>query len=176
MLISLSYGSARRRLSVGVLRARGLRLLTDAGRTFTAMQVGSEMFGHAVRPAGVCVQVSLQIHTQAVKVKRSCAVRGDANPCFDHRATLRLRPQHLDEACLKVELQQQNPVHAGDSRAAGRASGERSLTRLYMSFSQRLLSSSGRWCWGPSCSPGAHSCSTGRTWSTHRSQSSCGTG
>ncbi|XP_041672434.1 synaptotagmin-15 [Cheilinus undulatus] len=88
--ISLSYSPALQRLSVVVLRARGLQLLTDAG---------------------VCVQVSLQIHTQVVKIKRSCVVKG-VNPSFNHRMTFKLRSQHLDEACLRFELQEPNDVRS----------------------------------------------------------------
>ncbi|XP_061564105.1 synaptotagmin-15 [Cololabis saira] len=87
MQVSLSYSSSLQRLSVVVLRARGLQLHPDAG---------------------VCVQVSLQIHTRAVKVKRSCAVKGERDLFFNHRMTFKLRPQHLDEACLRFELQQLN--------------------------------------------------------------------
>ncbi|XP_041830551.1 synaptotagmin-15 [Melanotaenia boesemani] len=87
MQISLSYSSSLQRLSVVVLRARGLQLLTDAG---------------------MCVQVSLQIHTQVVKTKRSCVVKGEKDPLFNYRMTFKLRPQHLDEACLRFELQQPN--------------------------------------------------------------------
>ncbi|KAM6899173.1 synaptotagmin-15 isoform 1-T1 [Lycodopsis pacificus] len=89
--ISLSYSPSVQRLSVVVLRARGLQLLTDAG---------------------VCVQVSLQIHTQVVKMKRSCVVKSQNNPYFHHRATFKLRSQHLDEACLRFELQQPNVVRS----------------------------------------------------------------
>ncbi|KAG7507365.1 synaptotagmin-15-like isoform X2 [Solea senegalensis] len=92
--VSLSYSRTLQRLTVVVLRARGLQLLTDAG---------------------VCVQVSLQIHTQVVKVKRSCVVRRDTDPRFDHRMTFKLRSQHLDEACVSFELQQLNHV---DSESA----------------------------------------------------------
>lgn len=43
-------------------------------------------------------------------------------------------------------------------------------------LSQSLRRSWESWCWVPSCTPGAHSCSTGWTWSTHRrSRSSSGT-
>uniref|UniRef100_A0A3Q1HLW9 C2 domain-containing protein n=1 Tax=Anabas testudineus TaxID=64144 RepID=A0A3Q1HLW9_ANATE len=87
--ISLSYSPTLQRLSAVVLRAQGLQLLTDTG---------------------VCVQVSLQIHTQVVKIKHSCVVKGDNNPHFNHRMTFKLRSQHLDEACLKFELQQPNSV------------------------------------------------------------------
>ncbi|XP_036938357.1 synaptotagmin-15 isoform X1 [Acanthopagrus latus] len=89
--ISLSYSPSLQRLSVVVLRARGLQLLTDAG---------------------VCVQVSLQIHTQAVKIKRSSVVKGESDTHFSYRMTFKLRPQHLDEACLRFELQQPQDVRS----------------------------------------------------------------
>ncbi|XP_047232600.1 synaptotagmin-15 [Girardinichthys multiradiatus] len=85
--ISLSYSSSLQRLSVVVLRARGLQLVTEAG---------------------VCVQVSLQIHTQMVKTKRSCVMKGEQDPIFNYRMTFKLRPQHLDDACLRFQLQQPN--------------------------------------------------------------------
>ncbi|XP_044033739.1 synaptotagmin-15 isoform X2 [Siniperca chuatsi] len=89
--ISLSYSPTLQCLSVVVLKARGLQLLTDTG---------------------VCVQVSLQIHTQVAKIKRSCVLKGDSDPCFNHRMTFKLRSQHLDEACLRFELQQPNYVRS----------------------------------------------------------------
>ncbi|KAM9831207.1 synaptotagmin-15 [Neosynchiropus ocellatus] len=89
VLVSLSYSPSLQRLSVVALRARGLQLLSDAG---------------------VCVQVSLRIHTQVVKVKCSGVVKADGDPHFNHRMTFKLRVQHLDEACLRFELQQVNEV------------------------------------------------------------------
>uniref|UniRef100_A0A3P8SID6 Synaptotagmin XV n=1 Tax=Amphiprion percula TaxID=161767 RepID=A0A3P8SID6_AMPPE len=92
VLISLSYSSSLQRLSVVILRARGLQLLTDSG---------------------VCVQVSLQVHARVVKVKVSCVVKAESDPYFNHRMTFKLRPQHLDEACLRFELQQPSNVRSG---------------------------------------------------------------
>ncbi|KAM9336931.1 synaptotagmin-15 [Symphorus nematophorus] len=89
--VSLCYSPTLQRLSVVVLRARGLQLHTDAG---------------------VCVQVSLQIHTQVVKTKRSGVVKAENDPYFSHRMTFKLRSQHLDEACLRFELQQPNDVRS----------------------------------------------------------------
>lgn len=66
--------------------------------------------------SGVCVQVSLQIHAQVVKMKRSCEVKADSDPCFSYRMTFKLRSQHLDEACLRFELQQPSNVQSGDRR------------------------------------------------------------
>uniref|UniRef100_A0A3P8W0L9 Synaptotagmin XV n=1 Tax=Cynoglossus semilaevis TaxID=244447 RepID=A0A3P8W0L9_CYNSE len=88
--VSLSYSPTQQRLSVGVLGTRGLQVLTDTG---------------------VCVQVSLQIHTQVVKMKRSSVVKGENDPCFDHRMAFKLRSQHLDEACLRFELQQPHYIN-----------------------------------------------------------------
>ncbi|XP_017291616.1 synaptotagmin-15 [Kryptolebias marmoratus] len=85
--ISLSYSPSLQRLSVVVLKARGLQLLTDAG---------------------VCVQVSLQTHAQVVKTKRSCEMTAEQDPVFNHRMTFKLRLQNLDESCLRFELQQPN--------------------------------------------------------------------
>ncbi|XP_056286395.1 synaptotagmin-15 [Pseudoliparis swirei] len=89
--VSLSYSPSLQRLSVLVLKARGLQRLTDAG---------------------VCVQVSLQIHTQVVKMKRSCVVKSQNDPYFHHRVTFKLRSQHLDEACLRFELQEPHAVRS----------------------------------------------------------------
>lgn len=63
---------------------------------------------------GVCVQVSLQIHTQVVKMKRSCVVKSQNDPYFHHRVTFKLRSQHLDEACLRFELQEPHAVRSGE--------------------------------------------------------------
>lgn len=115
MQISLCYSPALQRLSVVVLRARGLQLLPDAGMStlrrlrhrYNSYNIGRVCW------AGVCVQVSLQIHSQVVKSKRSCVVKGEGEPSFSHRTTFKLRPQHLEEACLRVELQQPSSVHSG---------------------------------------------------------------
>lgn len=80
--------------------------------------------------AGVCVQVSLQIRAQAVKVKRSGVVSGGGEPCFSHRMTFRLRPRRLDRACLRFELLQPGGV----------GSGERSRPRTHTSASTRSKS------------------------------------
>ncbi|KAM7370504.1 hypothetical protein PAMP_010045 [Pampus punctatissimus] len=94
--VSLSYSPSLQRLSVVVLRARGLQLLSDAG---------------------VCVQVSLQTHAQVVKIKRSCVVKSETDHYFNHRMTFKLRPRHLDEACLRFELQQPDDVGSDERRA-----------------------------------------------------------
>uniref|UniRef100_H2MX05 Synaptotagmin XV n=1 Tax=Oryzias latipes TaxID=8090 RepID=H2MX05_ORYLA len=89
--ISLCYSSSQQRLSVGVLRARGLQLLTDAG---------------------VCVKVGLQLHSRVIKTKRSCEVNEGPDPFFNYKTTFKLKLQHLDEACLRFEIQQPNKSHS----------------------------------------------------------------
>lgn len=59
------------------------------------------------------MQVSLRIHTQVVKIKCSCVVKSENDPYFSHRMTFKLRSQHLDEACLRFELQQPNDSRSG---------------------------------------------------------------
>lgn len=62
---------------------------------------------------GVCVQVSLQLHTRVMKTKRSCEVKEGPDPFFNYKMTFKLKPQHLDEACLRFEMQQPNKSHSG---------------------------------------------------------------
>lgn len=57
----------------------------------------------------------MQIHTQVVKMKRSCVVKGERDPCFSHRMTFKLRSRHLDEACLRFELHQPRSIHSGET-------------------------------------------------------------
>lgn len=57
--------------------------------------------------------MSLQTHAQAVKTKRSCVVTGGQEHLFDYRVTFKLRPQSLDESCLKFELQQPKDNSSG---------------------------------------------------------------
>ncbi|XP_051522620.1 synaptotagmin-15 isoform X1 [Myxocyprinus asiaticus] len=92
--VSLNYNQSLLRLTVVVLRARGL-------------QCGSD--------AGVCAQVSLKIHTQVVRNKWTAVAKGN-NPSFNERLTFRLLPMQLDTACLTLQLQQpttEEPVLLG---------------------------------------------------------------
>lgn len=118
MLISLGYSPSLQRLSVAVLRARGLQPLADAGKNPSYVSGAAVPRAGNAAPVcspGVCVQVSLQIHAQVVKMKRSCVVKGENEPCFSHRMSFKLRPQHLDEACLRFELQRPNDVRSGET-------------------------------------------------------------
>uniref|UniRef100_A0A4W5NBB6 Synaptotagmin XV n=1 Tax=Hucho hucho TaxID=62062 RepID=A0A4W5NBB6_9TELE len=81
--VSLNYSPSLQRLTVVILRARSLQIHTDTG---------------------VCFQVSLQIHTQVVKSRRTPVVSGGADPGFNHKMTFKLRPSQLDQACLSLEL------------------------------------------------------------------------
>ncbi|CAG5904217.1 unnamed protein product [Menidia menidia] len=103
MLISLSYSSSLQRLSVVVLKARGLQLLTGAGMSSMRCELVDE-----TPPTGPSLRVVTQHLARAPQIKRSCVVRSEAEPVFNHRMTFKLRPQHLDEACLRFELQQPN--------------------------------------------------------------------
>ncbi|CAL8301033.1 unnamed protein product [Lota lota] len=97
--VSLNYNPSQQRLTLVVLRARGLQLLRDTG---------------------VFAQVSLQRHTQVVKTKRSSLVKcGGADPYLNHRMTFKLRPQHLDEACVRLELKQPHPMSPECSAVLG---------------------------------------------------------
>ncbi|KAM9462726.1 synaptotagmin-15 isoform 2-T2 [Clarias gariepinus] len=82
--VSLNYSNSLQRLTVVVLRARGLQCPSNAD---------------------VSVQVSLQIHTQVVKTKWTPVTRG-SNPTFNEKLTFRLLPLQLDAACLSLEVQQ----------------------------------------------------------------------
>ncbi|KAJ8365401.1 hypothetical protein SKAU_G00142320 [Synaphobranchus kaupii] len=93
--VSLNYSVPLQRLTVVVLRARGLQTSCDAG---------------------VCVQVTLQLRTQIVKSKKTAVARGGADPTFNRRLTFRLRRPQLDESCLCLELLQTAP---GDPRSLG---------------------------------------------------------
>ncbi|KAI5103382.1 synaptotagmin-15 isoform X1, partial [Silurus meridionalis] len=82
--VSLNYNQSLQRLTVVVLRARGLQCPSNAG---------------------VSVQVSLQIHTQVVKTKCTPETRG-STPTFNEKLTFRLLPVQLDAACICLEVQQ----------------------------------------------------------------------
>lgn len=64
-------------------------------------------------PLGVCVQVGLQLHSRVIKRKRSCEVNEGPDPFFNYKTTFKLKLQHLDEACLRFEIQQPKKSHSG---------------------------------------------------------------
>ncbi|XP_061666764.1 synaptotagmin-15 isoform X2 [Syngnathoides biaculeatus] len=87
VLVSLCYSPTAQRLSVEVPNARGLQPLTATG---------------------VCVRATLQIHTQAVKMKSSGVVSADGDPAFELKTSFKLREEHVDEACLRLEVRRQS--------------------------------------------------------------------
>lgn len=82
----LSYNDCLSRLTVVVLRAKGLRLQGD--RSFVS----------------VFVKVSLMNHNKFVKCKRTSAVLGSANPVYSETFSFKAEPTELDTAslCLTV--------------------------------------------------------------------------
>ncbi|KAM5241375.1 synaptotagmin-15 isoform 1-T1 [Hipposideros larvatus] len=82
----LSYNDCLSRLTVVVLRAKGLRLQED--RSFVS----------------VFVKVSLMNHNKFVKCKRTSAVLGSANPVYSETFSFKAEPTELDTAslCLTV--------------------------------------------------------------------------
>ncbi|XP_056089706.1 synaptotagmin-15 [Rhinichthys klamathensis goyatoka] len=92
--VSLNYNQSLHRLTVVVLRARGLQCSSDAG---------------------VCAQVSLKMHNQVVRNKWTSVAKGN-DPSFNERLTFRLLPIQLDTAFLTLQLQQpstKDPVSLG---------------------------------------------------------------
>ncbi|XP_017551605.1 synaptotagmin-15 isoform X2 [Pygocentrus nattereri] len=103
--VSLNYNQSLQRLTVVVLRARGLQCSSNTG---------------------VCVQVSLQIHTQVVKMKWTSVARG-SEPTFNEKLTFRLHPRQLDATCLSLELQQPATEEPAEYRQTTSVTAPRSL-------------------------------------------------
>ncbi|XP_054609455.1 synaptotagmin-15 isoform X3 [Dunckerocampus dactyliophorus] len=90
MLVSLCYSPSLQRLSVEVVRARGLQLLTDSGGKSSGCHVNPDNLDH------LCV---LQV----------CVCR----------MTFKLRAEHMDEACLQFVVQQPHDIHSEPSIPLG---------------------------------------------------------
>ncbi|XP_041939877.1 synaptotagmin-15 [Alosa sapidissima] len=86
--VSLNYNAQLQRLTVVVLRARGLPLQAEAG---------------------VCVQVSLQLHMQVVRTKKTALARG-SEPTFNEKLTFKLLPPQMDEASLSLQVQRASAI------------------------------------------------------------------
>ncbi|XP_042559303.1 synaptotagmin-15 [Clupea harengus] len=86
--VSLNYNAQLQRLTVVVLRARGLPLQAEAG---------------------VCVQVCLRLHTLVVRAKRTALATG-SDPAFNDKLTFKLLPPQLDDASLSLEVQRPSAV------------------------------------------------------------------
>uniref|UniRef100_W5LB04 Synaptotagmin XV n=2 Tax=Astyanax mexicanus TaxID=7994 RepID=W5LB04_ASTMX len=103
--VSLNYNQSLQRLTVVVLRARGLQCSSNAG---------------------VCVQVSLQIHTQVVKTKWTSVAKG-SEPIFNEKLTFRLHPRQLDTTCLSLEVQQPATEEPSECQPTPRTTAPMSL-------------------------------------------------
>nr|XP_019571674.1 PREDICTED: synaptotagmin-15 isoform X1 [Rhinolophus sinicus] len=84
----LSYNDCLSRLTVVVLRAKGLQLQED--RTFVS----------------VFVKVSLMNHNKFVKCKRTSAVLGSVNPVYNETFSFKAEPTELDTASLCLTVMQ----------------------------------------------------------------------
>lgn len=62
------------------------------------------------------MRASLQIHTQVIKIKSSEVVKADGEPAFEFRTSFKLRVEHMDESCLRLEVRRQTDhFPSGDS-------------------------------------------------------------
>ncbi|KAF0872744.1 SYT15 protein, partial [Crocuta crocuta] len=84
----LSYNDCLHRLTVVVLRAKGLQLQEDT--SFVSM----------------FVKVSLMNHNKFVKCKKTSAVLGSANPVYSETFSFRADPAELDTASLSLTVLQ----------------------------------------------------------------------
>ncbi|XP_077206695.1 synaptotagmin-15-like [Paroedura picta] len=83
---SLSYNDYLGRLTVVVLRARGLRVQNDK------------------QAAGVFVQVSLMNHNQFIKSKRTSPVLGSSDPLYNETFSFKVDQIELDSASLSLSV------------------------------------------------------------------------
>ncbi|XP_059889460.1 LOW QUALITY PROTEIN: synaptotagmin-15-like [Delphinus delphis] len=97
----LSYNDCLNRLTVIVLRAKGLRLLQDDA-SFVS----------------VLVKVSLMNHNKFVKCKKTSAVLGSANPVYSETFSFKADPAELDTASLSLAVLQR--AEGDRSRELGR--------------------------------------------------------
>ncbi|KAJ8795131.1 hypothetical protein J1605_018718 [Eschrichtius robustus] len=96
----LSYNDCLNRLTVIVLRAKGLRLQEDT--SFVS----------------VLVKVSLMNHNKFVKCKKTLAVLGSANPVYSETFSFKADPAELDTASLSLTVLQR--AEGDRSRELGR--------------------------------------------------------
>ncbi|ETE69023.1 Synaptotagmin-15 [Ophiophagus hannah] len=85
---SLSYNDYLARLTVVVLRARGLKLQNERNST------------------GVCVRVSLMSHSQLIKSKRTTAILGSSNPLYNETFSFKVDQPELDATSLSLSVLQ----------------------------------------------------------------------
>ncbi|XP_037661284.1 synaptotagmin-15-like isoform X2 [Choloepus didactylus] len=92
---SLSYNNYLSRLTVVVLRARGLRFHEDKSIV------------------SVFVKVSLMNHNKFVKCKKTSAVLGSANPVYNETFSFKAEPAELDTASLSLTVLQSSEGDKG---------------------------------------------------------------
>ncbi|XP_058155417.1 synaptotagmin-15 isoform X3 [Dasypus novemcinctus] len=92
---SLSYNDYLNRLTVVVLRAKGLRFQEDRAIV------------------GVFVKVSLMNHNKFVKCKKTSAVLGSANPVYNETFSFKAEPAELDTASLSLTVLQSSEGDKG---------------------------------------------------------------
>ncbi|XP_044896186.1 synaptotagmin-15 isoform X1 [Felis catus] len=125
----LGYNNCLRRLTVVVLRAKGLQLQEDTSFVMAVSNGGPGTQGgprppsqtshrpeagprpllpaHSLHcPAGVCVKVSLMNHNKFVKCKKTSAVLGSANPVYSETFSFKADPAELDTASLSLTVLQ----------------------------------------------------------------------
>ncbi|XP_013929591.1 PREDICTED: synaptotagmin-15-like, partial [Thamnophis sirtalis] len=83
---SLSYNDYLARLTVVVLRARGLKLQNERNST------------------GVCVRVSLMNHNQLIKSKRTTVIIGSSNPLYNETFSFKVDQLQLDATSLSLSV------------------------------------------------------------------------
>ncbi|XP_039199320.1 synaptotagmin-15-like isoform X1 [Crotalus tigris] len=85
---SLSYNDYLARLTVVVLRARGLKVQKERNGI------------------GVCVRVSLMNHNQLIKSKRTTAIIGSSNPLYNETFSFKVDQLDLDATSLNLSVLQ----------------------------------------------------------------------
>ncbi|XP_012861764.1 synaptotagmin-15 [Echinops telfairi] len=96
----LSYNNYLSRLTVVVLRARGLQFREDRS------------------VVSILVKVSLMNHNKFVKCKKTSAVLGSAHPVYNETFSFKVEPAELDTASLSLTVLQSAGAH--ESRELGR--------------------------------------------------------
>ncbi|XP_053307218.1 synaptotagmin-15 [Spea bombifrons] len=86
---SLSYNDYLGRLTVVVLRAKGLQFQEERGAICSAF-----------------IKVSLMNHNKFIKCKKTAVVRGTPNPVYNETFSFKLEPKELDTASLSLAVLQ----------------------------------------------------------------------
>ncbi|EDL24872.1 mCG4597, partial [Mus musculus] len=109
----LSYNDYLSRLTVVVLRAKGLQLQEDRSVVSESPPILKKV------PPSVFVKVSLMNHNKFVKCKRTSAVLGSVNPVYNETFSFKVDTNELDTASLSLVVLQ---TTEGNSKAWGMGS------------------------------------------------------